>query len=168
MNDPVFSEFSAHVIAYTASIKAVLRASRKLIRNISRYDFSRFTLSVASKVSHITLNTQPTAGWKTLKFLMGITGNSKYSPSRALPIAKDLDGVPVSSNKQALNLQLDYFASVELADTLSPDELIDLHDKCVNSTLVEDLPEPFTVPCHVSCSLSVQLNWVQEGSCPWR
>ena len=55
---PVFIEFSAHVIAYTASIKTLLRASRKLVRNISRYDLSRFTLSVASKVSHITLKTQ--------------------------------------------------------------------------------------------------------------
>ena len=82
---------------------------------------------------------------------MGITGNSKYSPSRALPIAKDLDGVPVSTNKQALNLQLEYIASVELADTSSPDELIDLHDKYVNSTLVEDLPKR----CPMSCLLQL-------------
>ena len=105
---------------YKSSIKLLLRALRKALKRQSKHDFSVFTLDVAADLSPTAIVADPSLAWQTLKFLMSVTGNNKFTPSRALPMTVDAAGAPVTNMRQSLNVQLEHFAAVELAQTNVP------------------------------------------------
>ena len=101
-----------------------LKLLSQLIKRLAAADLSVYVLKLAEKLNNASFKMQPEESWKLLRSLVAISAGNKYSPDRSLPLLYDENKVPVSTHERKLQVFFDHFAKLEMAESVSVDQLV--------------------------------------------